>query len=298
LVGTSVTCLPGKYILTYSITNDDGATATATRAVIVYSAGQLSLQLPLYENLNNNNAASQTVQALSNASSVEAAAAANSIARRLSPNSASGLGVQASDVSILQAQLVQLGPSIYSVQVDAQVYVYYPSSVHRGDITHQAAASKLTASSSVRRAILGVTEDVLPTIPAAKKQPVQRRAPTADELSAGIQAMVANLRQLAAAVTAEGQSVQAQPKHAAGQRGRRLLQVADTGIAAQLASMASAASRSLGQVYVTSQQTSAAVDPVVVSASNTASGTQQCLQAVPGCAHLHLVMSVPLSWLE
>lgn len=268
LVSTSVTCLPGNYTLTYSVTNDAGATATATRSVVIFSAGQLSLQLPLYENLNDSSAADQTVQALASASSPEAVAAANSISRRLSPSSANGLGVQASDVSILQARLVQLGPSNYSVQVDAKVYVYSPSYVHRGDILRQAAAATMPTGSPglgapVRRALLGATDSLLPTMPAAIKQPAQRHAPTTDEMSTSIQAMLGNLRQLAAAVTAEVQAVQALP---GGHRGRLLLQATDTGIAAQLASMAAAATRSLGQVTVSSQQTSAAVDPVAVSA--------------------------------
>jgi hypothetical protein len=269
LVGSTVTCLPGNYSLTYSVTNDAGVTATATRSVTVYSAGQLSLQLPLYENLANGTAAEVTAQALTNAASVEAAAATNSVARRLSPSSTSGLGVQPADVSFLQAQVVQLGPSNYSLLVNATVYVYFPSTVHRGDIMK--AAVGVTAAvpgAPLRRALLGAAEGSLPSTVtlATMKHTAQRKPPTAGEVATGIHAMNTNLGQLAAAVTAEAQVVQALPGHATSPRGRRLLQVAETGIAAQLASMTAAASRSLGALNVTSQQTSAAVDPIVVSA--------------------------------
>jgi PKD repeat protein len=289
----TVTCLPGTYTLTYTVTNDNGATVTATRAVIIYSAGQLSMQLPLYQNLDNGTAADLTVQALGNASSAEAAAAANSIASQLSSGSAAGLDVQPSDVTILEAQLVELGPSNFSVQVSVMFDVFFPTSVHRADIKSATTAAAAAAGTATRRALLSSpTNASFPaTAGAALRWPTcskvssrrlesihQQQAERQDLVEYNLHAMISSLRQLAAAVTAEARHAQqaALSKSpvicdttagcsGSGRNGRQLLQAADSGIAARLASMTAAASSSLGPVSMTGQQTSAAVDPVVVS---------------------------------
>jgi hypothetical protein len=288
----TVTCLPGTYSLTYSVTNDDGATATATRAVIIYSAGRLSLQLPLYQDLDNGTAAGVTVQALGNATSLEAAAAANSIASRISSSSEAGLDVLPSDVHILDAQLVELGPSNFSVHVSAVVYVYSPASVHHGDIISSTGAGSGVAINRTRRASLSSTRSSLAastaalhlqstsTAAAASNTRVQEHQASIfqDAVDANVYIMISTLKKLAATVTAEAQAVQ----HAAltnkhttcstaadcstpTRIGRQLLQAADSGIAAQLASMTAAATNSLGPVSMSGQQTSASVDPAVVS---------------------------------
>lgn len=313
-----VTCLPGTYTLTYSATNDDGVTATATRAVTIYSAGQLSMQLPLYQNLDNETAAGLTVQALSNASSAEAAAAANSIASQLSSGSSAGLDVQPHDISILQAQLVELGPSNFSIHVSAVISIYYPASVHRGDIIDSKVQT--AAGSGSRRALLSTPSSFPATAGAALLWAATSEAsstalethqggPPQVAVDANIQAMLSSLRQLAAAVTAEARSVQhsalsrtsttacsnsntegcSASRHTS--KGRRLLQATDTGIAAQLTSMTSAASSSLAPVSLTGQQTSAAVDPVVGYLSSLASTVDSLQQGVADMAAASSSMS-------
>jgi PKD repeat protein len=267
LTSSTVACLPGTYTLTYSVTNDNGATATATRSVIIYTSGQLSVQLPLYQELDNGTAAGLTVQALSNTSSAEATAAANSIASRVSTSSA-GLEVQPSDVSLLQVQLVELGPSNFSVHVTALIYTYFPAFVHRKDVINTAAAAAAPASSAQRSNARRTLSTSSPTTPAALAPP------PGHAFSADIRTLTNSLRQLATAVTHEAHLAQ----HAALTRTacstasscsnagrRRLLQATDTGIVAQLASMTAAAASSLAPTSVTGQQTSAEVDPVMVS---------------------------------
>jgi hypothetical protein len=224
------------------------------------------MQLPLYRHLDSGTAANVTAQALVNTSSVESIAAANSIASSLSADSNAGLEVQPSDVTILQAQVVELGPSNFSVHVTATIYVYSPAAVHRGDIISAAAAAGAQRLEGRGRRALSVCSSVTPTTPAAA---------TSLAVTADFQTMTSSLRQLAAAVTHEAHVVQhsALTKNACGSTSsciaagrRRLLQATDAGIAAQLASVTAAATSSLAPTSVTGQQTSAAVDPVVVSA--------------------------------
>jgi hypothetical protein len=126
----------------------------------------------------------------------------------------------------------------------------------------------------------------------------QRRLPSMDAVSADIHLLTSSLRQLAAAVTAEARSVQHEPFcsttagcSATSGSGRKLLQAADVGIAAQLASLTAAASSSLGQVSVSSQQTSAAVDPVVVSVG--CHQYEHCIQECVASARTACVAACP-----
>lgn len=279
------------------------------------------MQLPLYQNLDNETAAGLTVQALSNASSAEAAAAANSIASQLSSGSSAGLDVQPHDISILQAQLVELGPSNFSIHVSAVISIYYPASVHRGDIIDSKVQT--AAGSGSRRALLSTPSSFPATAGAALLWAATSEAsstalethqggPPQVAVDANIQAMLSSLRQLAAAVTAEARSVQhsalsrtsttacsnsntegcSASRHTS--KGRRLLQATDTGIAAQLTSMTSAASSSLAPVSLTGQQTSAAVDPVVVSTCLLAVCCVEALAAQWRLAEFAWLLLVPL----
>jgi hypothetical protein len=296
LTSSTVTCLPGTYTLTYSVTNDDGATTTATRSVIVYTAGQLSMQLAQFKAFDNGTLADLVVQALRNPASAEAEAAVSSIAARLSTGSG-GLQVHPSDVAIMQANVVNLGTSNYSVPVTASVQVFYPASVHRTDISGSpaTAANTSTASQTARRRALLAANTALS---GSSSHNIQPAPPTLDAVETNIQSMVSNLKHLAAAVTSEARSAQ----HAAltnvpqctntadcsttGHLHRRLLQSSDTGLAAQLASVSAAAASNLGTVScpvdqmlclflgnaslipnqdVTTRQTTAVVDPVMVS---------------------------------
>jgi hypothetical protein len=131
-LSASGSCMPGVYSLTYSVTNDDGLSATATRQLYVYQAVAVTVALELYSGFTSYAQALQLVASLSNSTLpgyttgvVDVIAKLGSLADQVEPG----------DVDITAAAAnPQLALGSYSVHVNASVYLYSPRGVHRQDI--------------------------------------------------------------------------------------------------------------------------------------------------------------------
>jgi len=139
--------MPGLYTLTYSVTNDDGLTASSQRQLYVYQAAAITMPLTLYSALTNLSQALELVNGLRNASLPGYADGVAQVISRLGTRAAQ---VQYGDVDITGAAYLQHGPQNYSVQVNATVYLYVPEAVHRQDIVS-------AASSQTNKAVVGGT---------------------------------------------------------------------------------------------------------------------------------------------
>ncbi len=140
-------CLPGTYQLSYTVINDDGISATATRTVVVYQYGSVTGTFTLYKAMTNGTAADATVANLRNISSAEFAQALTTIKTSLGQL---GSSLDSSSLDITDATVFASG-STYDVVVTAVIYVYYPSTATRAAINSTSTAS---SSSSRRRRLL------------------------------------------------------------------------------------------------------------------------------------------------
>jgi len=125
---TGTICLPGTHTLSYTVTNPDRtATSTATRRVIIYSAGRVTATFNLYP-YTDAATADATIADLRNPAGAGYAAAIQSMRTRLA---AAGAAVRASDILINAARGVSDpgGSDAVRVQVDATIHVYYPPEV-------------------------------------------------------------------------------------------------------------------------------------------------------------------------
>ncbi len=138
-------CLPGIYQLSYTVTNNDGFSATATRTVIVYQSGSVTATFALYKAMTNSTAAAAIVTDLRNISSTAFTNALSTIKTTLGKD---GSSLDSSSLDIINATVVAAGSS-YDVVVTAVIYVYYPSTATPATVNGSS-----TASTSRRRRLL------------------------------------------------------------------------------------------------------------------------------------------------
>jgi hypothetical protein len=133
-------CLPGAYNLSYTVTNANGTTATATRRVVVYQAGRVSADFVLVDTMETS-AAAALVADLRNPASAGYAMAVTTIRTRLG---AAGSGLVDTDIEITAASAAQTDPGsqVSRVTVSATAHVYYPPEVHRAALTSTAGARR------------------------------------------------------------------------------------------------------------------------------------------------------------
>eukprot|EP00879_Flechtneria_rotunda_P033240 GHRR01036794.1.p1 GENE.GHRR01036794.1~~GHRR01036794.1.p1 ORF type:complete len:1082 (+),score=385.26 GHRR01036794.1:389-3247(+) len=149
-LSVSGSCLPGKYILTYSVTNDDGITVTAEHTLIVYRAGSISASFVACKDLTSQQSASSLAANLLHTSSQPYA----DLVAMLKANFGDvGAQLEASDVVVTKAQSVQVAASNYSVVVNATIYVYMPAGLHKKDV---ASAAQPVLDSGGRRHLLAL----------------------------------------------------------------------------------------------------------------------------------------------
>ena len=128
-------CLPGAYVLQYSVAarGAGGGTATATRRVVVFQSGRIVSSFDLYPSMDAA-AAAALVAALRDPASAAYAAAREAVARRLSAAGPRAPAVRAADVAIDAAAAVPgqgAAAGSASVSVNATVHVYFPPEVTR-----------------------------------------------------------------------------------------------------------------------------------------------------------------------
>ncbi|GLC66107.1 hypothetical protein PLESTF_000385600 [Pleodorina starrii] len=146
-IGSSSGCLPGVYTFRYSVTDDQGVTATANRTVVVYQQATIQASLVLLPGkLTDAQAATDLSVNLLNSSHPDHTSAVQEVVKRMAQ-----YGVQASDVDILSAAVSPATPtpsqsSPASMLVHVAVHLYNPRSVHRAG-----AGLALFASTSQKR---------------------------------------------------------------------------------------------------------------------------------------------------
>lgn len=156
-LSASGNCMPGSYTVTYSVTNSDGATASADRQVAVYQAASISAAFTLYKDVANTTAAQQIASGLLNSTSQEFADGVNLVLNALPADVATAL--EPTDVTFHTANVTQQAVNGYSVDVTVSIYVYSPSGVHKKDLDSfdaavaaaAAAANTTTGSSTTAR---------------------------------------------------------------------------------------------------------------------------------------------------
>ncbi|EFJ49748.1 hypothetical protein VOLCADRAFT_89514 [Volvox carteri f. nagariensis] len=147
----SSNCLPGVYTFQYSVTDDQGVTATANRTVVVYQQATIIVTLILLaDNLTDAEAPAQLTVNLMNSSHPDHASAVQELVTRMA-----SYGVQASDIDILSATVFTTSPpptnsSPASVSVDAAIHIYNPRHVHRS-VSGLSQSSSSSSSTSVKR---------------------------------------------------------------------------------------------------------------------------------------------------
>lgn len=127
-LSASGVCMPGSYNLTYSVTNDEGITATASRQLMVYQAATITSSITLYTDLGSYSEVLDLVAGLQNVSSPTYAAGIERVITKL--GSLAGQ-IEPGDVDITGVGYEQGRPQHYSVHVNATVHVYVPKGVHR-----------------------------------------------------------------------------------------------------------------------------------------------------------------------
>lgn len=120
--------MPGLYTLTYSVVNDGGFTATASRQLYVYQAAAITASLAASSGLSTQSQADELVAGLRNTSLPSHTTGVKNIISKLGSLASQ---LEPGDVELTAPATVQHGPQNYSVQVTAKVYVYLPKGVYR-----------------------------------------------------------------------------------------------------------------------------------------------------------------------
>lgn len=133
--------MPGTYLLTYSVTGDDGTVEAVTRRLHVYQAVYLTAAFSLYTGIDNGTHAEQLATDLLNATSEASVEGARQLLSNLTGELAAR--IEPSDVSFIEAQAYAVSESSWSLNATARLYLYNPSAVHKKDV--DMFSSKLTA---------------------------------------------------------------------------------------------------------------------------------------------------------
>lgn len=252
-LASSGNCLPGSYLLTFSVANDDGLVATAQRRLVVYQSVLLTSSFMLYEGLANSSRVDAIVANAANSSSIEGADAVSLILSRLGPAAAA---LDASDVQVLSVSATQVDAANFSVAVNASIHVFSPAGVHRKDI--QATAAAAGAAAGQRRLLAGaVTESG--GSPCHGSMALHAGQP----LLAAVHAFLQLLDGHASCTDVGGVSAAADSD--AAWPGRRLLQASADVLQSSLQAVAGGLSSGLGAANVSSAITTPSVDLQAVS---------------------------------
>jgi hypothetical protein len=200
--------MPGTYLLTYSVVNEDGNSATATRELTVYQAVAVTIPLELYSAIASYSQASSAVSALRNKSLPGYATGVDAAIQKLGSLATQ---LQPGDVDIVGAAFVQYSVTNFSILVNVSVNLYSPRNVHRQDILTFEGGWKGTAGSKAqhRRQLLSATEAHADSYPLVHQAMLTTQAPTtqvasgstagSDQLKVATAALV-NLQQSLAAL--------------------------------------------------------------------------------------------------
>jgi hypothetical protein len=254
-LASSGSCLPGSYLLTFSVANDDGLVATAQRRLVVYQSALLTSSFVLYEGLTNSSQVDAIVANAANASSAEGADVVALILSRLGIASA---GLDAGDVQVLSASATQVDATNYSVAVNASIHVFSPVGVHRKDI--QVAAAGAGAAAGGRRRLL---VDAVATATGSASR-AGRVLHAGQPPLAAVHAFLQLLDGDASCAGAGGMCTAAD-SNAAASAGRRLLQASADALQSSLQVVAGGLSSGLGAANVSSAVTTPPVDLQAVS---------------------------------
>eukprot|EP00775_Hariotina_reticulata_P011535 gene11535-11678_t len=131
-------CMPGSYTITYSVTNDEGRTEKAQRALVVYQSAEIHTFFALNSSLSLSEA-QKLAEDVANSTSTAHAAAVQPVLSALS--STSGIQVDASDVVVTWA-------SVNAESVDPRGYSVHAikSLCHQSDIQEGATEFSLEKS--------------------------------------------------------------------------------------------------------------------------------------------------------
>eukprot|EP00878_Enallax_costatus_P010807 GHUV01011284.1.p2 GENE.GHUV01011284.1~~GHUV01011284.1.p2 ORF type:complete len:432 (+),score=106.79 GHUV01011284.1:1982-3277(+) len=193
-------CFPGTYSLTYSVTNDAGMTATASRTVIIQRTARVSGIVPLIRGVTNSTAANMLVTDLRNASSKAFNLAVRSILTKMG-SAAEGLSV--ADVQFDAVDLKQYGPADYTILVNVTIRVPVehklpalpvPQSVRLASSANRHLLSSSSSSSDARHTTQHRLEAELQQLAASSSSRVTYIAQ--QQVSTRLQAMVTSLQAL------------------------------------------------------------------------------------------------------
>lgn len=300
--------MPGTYQLTYSVVNEDGNSATATRELTVYQAVAVTTPLELYSAVASYSQAFSTVSGLQNKSLPGYATGVDNAIQKLGSLATQ---VQPGDVDIASAAFVQHSVTNFSILVNVTVNLYFPRNVHRQDILTFESGWKGTAGSKAqhRRQLLFTPADNADSSTLVPQAALTAQAPATSSVATGrvdasLQRQVAaaalvNVQQSLAALDhilassgcsegGDGSTCTDYPApdgvtsmaEESTQAGRRLLQTTtDPNLAAVLAAL----SVELGTSLTTQPLTPQAVDLLMVS-EHEGHGEVQKRAAVGSCS--------------
>lgn len=159
ILSNSGLCLPGAYTFTYSVTTADGAaSANATRVVYVYQSAVLALDFKLRSGMANGTAAGELAAALQNSSQVEVQDAVAAFMDSLGQDAGE---LDASNVVVSGAAVVQNGVQDYDVVVHISAHLYRPSVVRHSQLQAASSASgTMPASNGAARRLLQTSAGV------------------------------------------------------------------------------------------------------------------------------------------
>ncbi|KAG2436559.1 hypothetical protein HYH02_011496 [Chlamydomonas schloesseri] len=160
-------CLPGVYTFRYSVSDEQGRTATADRTVVVYQRARVDATMALLPGgLTDPIASAQLLSNLRNTSHTDYAAALANVTARLTR---AGLGVRVSDVDLTAASMAPASPppsaaAPASLVVGVSVTLYNPPALHRGpqgvaELAAAAGGASGTLAGRRRRGLLGLLAD-------------------------------------------------------------------------------------------------------------------------------------------
>lgn len=169
--------MPGSYLLTYSVTDDEGLTHSVPRHLYVYQAVYLSATFKLYTGITNGTVAQDIVDSVQNISTPQYAAAADWLHSNLTSDLADRM--EPTDISFAAAETSQASVGSWDVSVTARLYLYQPSSVHKKDIDvfEQSLAATDSVAAAQRRMLAAETAEGVVGVTAHQQGGVSHLSP-------------------------------------------------------------------------------------------------------------------------